>query len=88
MSSNYMIFGGSNMEHLEDTLGSPTPIMYQLDYYLISNSIASRTKGCDIIPRILTDHSGITLEINTTATVRGKGFWKLNVCLLEENNYI
>ena len=44
--------------------------------------------SADIILGFKTDHSLITLNISLHANPRGRGFWKLNVSLLSDADYI
>ena len=59
----------------------------RLDFFLISTSLANLCKSYKILPCILTDHSLVTLSLDTSASERGPGFWKLNDLLLEDDVY-
>ena len=39
-------------------------------------------------PGYRTDHSLVFIEIDLVKSVRGKGFWKLNVSLLHDKEYV
>ena len=57
-------------------------------FFLISNTLCPATSNAEILPGYRTDHSMITVRINTATTPRGPGFWKLNTHLLTECEYI
>ena len=43
----------------------------------------------EIIPSIKSDHCAVTLEFQEVETrVRGKGYWKINSFILDEEEYI
>ena len=61
----------------------------RLDYFLISRSISDMTVKTDILPSVLSDHSPILLSLKYIPTpTRGRGLWKLNTMLLEEQEYV
>ncbi|CAH3181473.1 unnamed protein product [Porites lobata] len=39
-------------------------------------------------PAIRTDHAAITLVLGDTGEIKGPGIWKMNVSLLEDENYL
>ena len=48
-----------------------------------------QNETCNILPGILSDHSLVQLQFRqTTDWVRGRGFWKFNVDLLKDQEYI
>ena len=61
----------------------------RLDYWLTPISMMYLVKECEISPCILTDHSLITLKIQTpNRNQGGKGLWKFNVSLLNDREYL
>jgi exonuclease III len=61
----------------------------RLDYFLISDVLAAHTCLAEITPGFKSDHSLITIEIsNTHNTHKGKGYWKFNNSLLNDEEYI
>ena len=60
----------------------------RLDFFLVSQSIATITQTVDIVPGYKTDHSMITLIISLHSNQRGNGFWKLNTSLLSDEDYV
>ena len=60
----------------------------RLDFYLISSSLSCNTNRADIVPGYKTDHSMILLNIALHHNPRGRGFWKLNTTLLQEEEYL
>ena len=60
----------------------------RIDYFLISDSLESNCVDCDIKPAINTDHSLISLTINTSETKRGPGIWRFNNEYLNDPKFI
>ena len=65
-----------------------TEIQCRLDFFLISNTLCPAVRNAVILSGYRTDHSMITVRINTATNPRGPGFWKLNMHLLIESEYI
>ena len=63
-------------------------ISCRLDYFLISLNIANCVKTTDIMPGFRTDHSLIYIEFSKSNEKRGPGFFKLNVSLLLQKEYV
>jgi len=64
-------------------------IQCRLDYWIISDQLHDSVDNVDILPSIRSDHSAIYLKLKTTeGDQRGKGYWKLNVSLLQEEDYV
>ena len=55
---------------------------------MISSSLSTNVLRADIFPGFRTDHSLITLCIDTKTNPRGPGYWKLNTHLLTDVDYI
>ena len=53
----------------------------RLDFFLISQGIATFVTNAEISPGYKTDHSMITIFIISNTDPRGRGFWKLNTLL-------
>jgi len=61
----------------------------RLDFFFVSDEMQPYVKNCDIIPAPSTDHSAITLQLQSFhEDRRGPSFWKLNNSLLEREDYI
>ena len=64
-------------------------IFCRLDYWLISNNLQDFVNSTDITPAIKTDHAAIELVLaDSNQEAKGPGFWKMNVSLLEDENYL
>ena len=63
-------------------------IQCRLDFFLISSTLGTAVTKADILPRLKTDHSLITLHISKNKNPRGPGFWKLNTSFLLDLEYI
>ena len=58
----------------------------RLDRFYISSALLSCVKSVDIKPCVLSDHDYVILTIkmqSKVATLRGTGYWKLNVSILD-----
>ena len=60
----------------------------RIDYFLVSESLGNKCEEVGISPSICTDHSCISLTINTSETKRGPGIWKFNNELLRDEEFI
>ena len=49
--------------------------------------IKSRILKCEIIPGFFSNHSDVVTDLDITDASRGKGFWKLNCSLLNEEQF-
>ena len=64
-------------------------IRRRLDFWLISNAVQDNVSKTDIIPAIKSDHSAITLLLNSLEKQsHGPSYWKFNSSLLEDSSYI
>ena len=66
------------------------PCVYKrLDYIIGSACLKTHVDSLDIDPAVLTDHAfpWIKLVLDEDQTNRGKGYWKFNLTLLEDENY-
>jgi exonuclease III len=62
------------------------PTFCRLDFFIVSPSIANSCHSCNIGPGVRSDHSYVKLEVHFTSPARGRGFWKLDNSLLEEED--
>ena len=65
-------------------------IQCRLDFFLISEELTNVDATCKIFHAPETDHSAISLHLQTRFNKqrRGRGFWKFNSSLLEDDNYV
>ena len=64
-------------------------ICCRLDYFLISTVLMDFVQKSQILPSILSDHSPVLLTLKfINESAKGSGHWKLNVSLLENENYV
>jgi len=64
-------------------------IFCSLDYWLISNNLQDFVNSTNVIPAIKTDYAVIELALTDSyQNFKGPGFWKMNVSLLEDQNYL
>ena len=60
----------------------------RLDMFFVSNHLANLCSDLQINPGYRTDHSNITMCIQTGNSQRGPGLWKFNESLLHDEDYI
>jgi len=79
-----------NPDKLEYTWRSyQEPYVYcRLDFFLMSFNLLSVSNNNKIIPGFRSDHDMVETIIILNKNVRGKGFWKLNCNLLNNEKYI
>jgi len=63
------------------------PIKCRLDFILISESLAVNYKNCDIVPGFKSDHNCVTLNLENKTSQRGRGLWKFNSSLLQDEKF-
>ena len=64
-------------------------IQRRIDFWLISDDLQDGVKKAEIIPAIKTDHSAISLSVNSLEDQPfGPFYWKFNSSLLDDDNYI
>ena len=60
----------------------------RIDFALISAGSADRVESVFYLHGLKSDHSAICLIYSTNANERGAGFWKLNVSLLQNQDFL
>ena len=60
----------------------------RLDFFLCSRHLIPAVDSADAFSIFKSDHSCITMSLKSTLGVRGRGYWKLNASLLEDDNYV
>ena len=60
----------------------------RLDYFLISEDILALNPKAEILNAYKSDHNIIKLSIKQSLQKRGKGIWKFNNALLENNDFV
>ena len=67
-----------------------TPLqMSRLDFFLISNDLQFGVGSCENFCPLSSDHSPVKLKLRTDlADDRGRGYWKFNSSLLENNQFV
>ena len=60
----------------------------RLDYFFIDHSVKPFLLNCDMTHVSSTDHKAVVLSIKTDNFPRGKGIWKLNESLLEDDFFV
>ena len=67
---------------------NPNPIFVRLDYFLVSERIYQTVSHTDILPSFKSDHSLPVMNISIGNNDRGPGYWKFNVSLLEDKEFV
>ena len=55
---------------------------------MITNNLCDFVTDTNIIPAIKTDHAAIILTLGGIGEVRGPGMWKMNVSILDDEQYL
>ena len=64
-------------------------IFCRLDYWSVSNNLQDFVNSTEITPAIKTDHAAIEITLTDSyQNAKGPGLWKMNVSLLEDENYL
>lgn len=70
---------------------NPSKVKSRLDYLLSSEHLSDSIDNADIMPCIKSDHSAITLNMNSSQNNLpriGRGYWKLNTSFLNDQLYV
>ncbi len=59
----------------------------RIDFFLCTDNITSRAKIANIICAPTPDHKAVDLGISLTQNTRGKGYWKMNTSVLNDELY-
>jgi exonuclease III len=59
----------------------------RIDFIFITENLLSCIKECSLLIPPVPDHKAVLVKINPKST-RGPGYWKLNVSLLDEDNFV
>ena len=62
-------------------------VFCRLDFFLVSHNLVTQIDECNILPGFKTDHSAISLNLYSIQEIRGRGFWKFNTSLLQDETY-
>ena len=84
------IWRARNPESFRFTWAKKFPPLYKrLDFILVSSDLQIKIKSVDIEPAFLSDHATpMILIVIDEPPARGRGYWKLNNSLLQDENYI
>lgn len=66
----------------------PVLLRERIDYILISSSLVQNVDNSDILPMFISDHALPTISICIVNNRPGKGYWKLNNTLLDNEDLI
>ena len=63
--------------------------MSRLDFFLISNDLQFGVDSCENLCSLSSDHSPVKLKLQTDLVDdRGRGYWKFNSSLLENDQFV
>ena len=60
----------------------------RIDLWLAASSMRHAIYSCAIVQAPAPDHKAVVLDLVTKHNTRGKGYWKMNASVLEDNEYI
>ena len=60
----------------------------RIDLWLVASSMRHAIYSCAIVQAPAPDHKAVVLDLVTKHNTRGKGYWKMNASVLEDNEYI
>ncbi len=63
-------------------------VFTRIDFFLVSAGFVALCDNSDIVPGFQSDHSFIKLKLSLIDQQRGKGFFKLNCSLLQDQEYV
>ena len=68
---------------------SSTELHRRLDFWLVNDNLQDDVKTAEIGPSIKSNHSSVPLVIDSVEEQKyGPSFWKLNLSLLEDHEYV
>ena len=66
----------------------PSRVCVRLDYFFASVSMMQFVTRCEIVPSFMSDHSMVVTTFHFSFTIRGPSYWKFNVSLLRDREYL
>lgn len=63
-------------------------VLSRIDHWLLSNHLCNYITSAKVYPGVKSDHSIINVHLCTSNDNRGRGFWKFNALLLQDQEYI
>lgn len=77
------------MQHQDDFKSTfirnrPVKLLERIDFFLVSAAIQQNIIKTDILVKFLSDHSPVELHVDFVNFPPGRGYWKLNNALLED----
>jgi hypothetical protein len=62
----------------------------RLDRIYVTENLRKNTKGVETVAAAFTEHKAVLLHVtlDTQSSCRGRGYWKMNVSLLNESTFI
>lgn len=66
----------------------PKPVFSRLDYFLISQGLTPSVLRAEIIPKFLSDHGMVILDLKLEEGIRGPGYWKFNNLHLQDADFV
>ena len=81
------------LQHLETCrftwgLTNKARIFERIDYFLVSDQLLNAVVHTDIAPVFASDHAIPFLKLKIGPQQRGPGFWKFNISLLQDKDYV
>uniref|UniRef100_H3A7C5 Endonuclease/exonuclease/phosphatase domain-containing protein n=1 Tax=Latimeria chalumnae TaxID=7897 RepID=H3A7C5_LATCH len=57
-------------------------------FWLLSSSLIHRVKACEFLPRFISDHSPVRIQLEAPEDLRGSYWWRLDPHLLTEEEFV
>lgn len=68
-----------------DRRNEPNILMERIDYFLISSALVQNIVKTDILLSFVSDHAPVLIQLQIIPHIPGKGYWKLNNSLLNDD---
>lgn len=63
-------------------------LLERIDFILISSMLMQNVQSTDILPAYQSDHSIVSVRMVSAFLKPGKGYWKMNISLLEDETVV
>ena len=84
----WRLFNSETKEYTWSRRHGQDLVSRRLDYLFVSNDVFNHVTESKIISVPFTDHRGCIIKVQENDIVRGKGYWKFNNALLNDNEYV
>ena len=84
------VWRSKNESSVDFSYIDPTCNMHnsRIDLWLAADTVKHEINSCSIIQAPAPDHKAVVLDTIIQVNTRGKGYWKMNVSVLDDNEYV